>query len=92
MKSYKFTITINLDDNSGNVDQYVELRDTLMHLIKREDEAGNLIDKIKDFSVDTESIYLTRLYEAQERYFEALNAGKSEEEATNISNLHTKSK
>lgn len=89
MNRYKFTITVNLDDNSGDVDQYIELRDTLVHLLKREDEAGNLIDKIKDFSVDTESIYLTRLFNTQEAYFEALKAGKSEEEATRISKIST---
>lgn len=84
MKEFKFTVTIKLSDDSGTVDQYLELRDNLLHLIKREDEAGNLLDNISGFKVETESIYLTLLYERQQRYFEAIKAGKSEQEATQI--------
>ncbi len=44
MKNYNYVISFELNDNSGNEEQYTKLRDTLVHLLKREDEAGNLLD------------------------------------------------
>lgn len=43
MKNYNYVISFELNDNSGNEEQYTKLKDTLVHLLKREEEAGNLL-------------------------------------------------